>query len=478
MYYFPDLCFNSLTMDREEALKIYKLGEEVTVEKLLELSAEIDRLKGTSPTSPTTPSGQTPPFLKPNKKKRKKKPGQKPGHKGFSRTHIKPGTENRTVHHPLENCPNCGTSLVDYKPQTNDRYIEDLADTKTEIVKHVEERKFCPCCKKLVKAPFSDALPGSVIGLKLAIFSAFLHYFIGISLRNIQRVLKAVDGHVVTIGGLAHIWGRLANLLEGQYTQIAQEIKTARVVGGDETGWRIAGKLGWLWAFVTDNACIYLIEPFRNGKVVKRFLGKKFRGTLICDFWGAYNKIAAAFKQRCLYHLFTELRKVDAKTPSSNQEIWEAWCKKLSRLLKDGLRLSRKLGKIPAEDYNRLKETLLKRLEEMIQEDSLHKDVKRLSKRLRRHQSEIFTFLDNPNGVSPFNNISERAIRLAVLMRKISQQNRSFKSARTQAILMTIFKTAHMRGQNPYETVLSMVKNILKTRKKVINSLEEEKLAA
>ncbi|MDP2815109.1 MAG: hypothetical protein Q8O19_00335, partial [Rectinemataceae bacterium] len=32
--------------------------------------------------------------------------------------------------------------------------------------------------------------------------------------------------------------------------------------------------------------------------------------------------------------------------------------------------------------------------------------VKRLSKRLRRHKDEIFTFLNNPHEISPYNNDS------------------------------------------------------------------------
>ncbi|MDP2815768.1 MAG: hypothetical protein Q8O19_03710 [Rectinemataceae bacterium] len=46
-------------------------------------------------------------------------------------------------------------------------------------------------------------------------------------------------------------------------------------------------------------------------------------------------------------------------------------------------------------------------------------------------------------------------------MRKISQQNRSFAAARVQAILMTVFRTAHLRGQNPFETVLALIQKTI-----------------
>ena len=462
-------------ISHDKAEEIFEAGKDAVVSKLRELSAEIDRLKGLSPDSPTTPSGQKPPFLKDNKKKRKKRPGQKTGHKGSSRAALKPEDAQTTIRHTLEECPFCNTSLAESVAQTRNRVIEDIPKVAVEVVNHILERKWCPCCKKQVEAPMTDALPGSVIGIRLAVFSAFLHYFVGVSLRNIKLLLQVSSGHNVSIGGLSQIWERLANLLELEYDMIAAHIRTAKVVGGDETGWRIAGKLAWLWTFVTEDACIYLIEPFRNGKVVRRFLGKKFNGTLTCDFWGAYNKLHAAYKQRCLYHLFTELKKVDSKDPSDD---WKSWRKSLSRILKDAIRLSRKHGKIAVEDYSRLQNYITDRFEAIISATSSDADVKRLCKRLLRHKEEIFTFLDNPL-VSPYNNLAERSLRPSVLMRKISQQNRSLKAARVQAILMTLFRTAHVRGQNPFEIVLEMAKNTIGTAVCVnLNSELKEKLAA
>ena len=99
----------------------------------------------------------------------------------------------------------------------------------------------------------------------------------------------------------------------------------------------------------------------------------------------------------------------------------------------------------------------------LIELDSKDPNVKRLSKRLRRHKDEIFTFLNNPDEISPYNNDSERIIRPSVIMREISQQNRSFAAARIQAILMTVFRTAHLRGQNPFETVLALIQKTIET---------------
>lgn len=462
-------------MTKEETYKVYEAGKEATSQKLMELSAEIDRLKAISPNSPTTPSGQKPTFLKKEKKNRKKKPGQKIGHKGVARRSLRPEDATRTVIHPLPSCPDCGIPLPGKPTEIRVRLTEDIPVVSVEVVKHEIERKHCPNCRKIVEPPVTDALPGSTIGIRLAIYSAYLHYFIGVSMRNICRLLHTSSGHTVSIGGLFHMWNRLATLLEAEYDRIAQSIQGAKVVGGDETGWRICGKLAWLWAFATDKACVYIIDKSRGSKVVRRFLGKVFKGTLISDFWGAYNKIKAIAKQRCLYHLFTELRKVDMKTTAPE---WKEWRKKLVRLLRDAVRLGKHWETLPNLKYLQKKTALHDRLADLIGNPSTHPDVTRLIKRLKRHKEELFTFLDNPLEISPYNNHLERMMRPSVLMRKISQQNRSPQSAWVQAVMMTIFRTFYMQGGNPFEKMLEVVQNQIVSGKALRKAAQKEKLAA
>jgi hypothetical protein len=118
----------------------------------------------------------------------------------------------------------------------------------------------------------------------------------------------------------------------------------------DETGWRLSGITHWLWCFATQTICYYLITPGRGSPVVKNVLGVLFKGILITDFFGAYNQITALAKQKCFYHLFTELVKVDRR---NNSLAWHLFRKQLSRLLKDAIRLSEKREKITIEVLRR-----------------------------------------------------------------------------------------------------------------------------
>ena len=79
-------------------------------------------------------------------------------------------------------------------------------------------------------------------------------------------------------------------------------------------------------------------------------------------------------------------------------------------------------------------------------------NVKRIVKRLRRHQSDLFTFLD-VEGVASDNNFAEREIRPAVILRKNTYGNQSDDGAETQAILMSIFRTLRRRGLDPLHEI-------------------------
>ncbi len=157
---------------------------------------------------------------------------------------------------------------------------------------------------------------------------------------------------------------------------------------------------------------------------MQKFFAEAFDGVLITDFWAAYNSLCAEDKQRCLVHLLRELSAVDEKNDSAE---WKAFSKKLRRLLRDGIRL-RKREDFSPERYRSRIERIDARLMELARGNYTDADAKRLAKRLRRHCDEIFTFLDRPE--VPFdNNLAERMIRPAVVLREKSQSHRSGRGA-------------------------------------------------
>jgi hypothetical protein len=134
----------------------------------------------------------------------------------------------------------------------------------------------------------------------------------------------------------------------------------------------------------------------------------------------------------------------------------------LRRLIRDSIRLSKRRPELPPERFAARRLRLGRRLHDLLAQSWEERHARRLVKRLRRHEGELFTFLDHPE-VPHDNNHSERILRPAMILRKNSYANGSEAGAETQAVLMSVFRTLKQRGHNPVSAVLEAVRTSLKT---------------
>jgi len=181
---------------------------------------------------------------------------------------------------------------------------------------------------------------------------------------------------------------------------------------------------------------------------------------LVSDFWGACNAVACALRQTCLVHLIRKLEQTE-KYKSLDGD-WDAFSKKLRRLLGDAIRLWRRREELKEATYQSRRTRLTQRLKELVAGDWSSVHSKRLLKRLRRHQDDLFTFFD-VEGVPFENNSAERAIRPAVIIRKNSYGNRSEVGSDCQSVLMSVFRTLKQRGQDPIGTLVTALREYLTT---------------
>ena len=121
-----------------------------------------------------------------------------------------------------------------------------------------------------------------------------------------------------------------------------------------------------------------------------------------------------------------------------------------------------RVPKCRQETYASRRVRLATRLQELLATPWKDRHAKRLIKRLRRHQNDLFTFLDQPD--VPFdNNTAERGVRPAVIIRKNSYGNRSERGADCQSVLMSVFRTLKQRGHDPIQTITQALASYLTT---------------
>jgi len=447
-------------LTEQQARAIFRQGEEAVVFALLRQAKMIGETRPAADRtpSPSTPSGMTPVYTKPSAKpKRGRRPGRKAGHPGSRRG--KPDRVDQTKTHRVGRCPCCGGSLRRGR-RTRTRYTEDIPqDVQPVVTKHVIHRDWCPQCKQHVEPTVSDALPGATIGNRVLVLGAWLHYGLGNTLSQIVEVFNHHLQFKLTPGGLVQMWHRLAEVLYAWYEQIQREALDSAVLHGDETGWRVNGKTHWLWCFSNHHLTYYMIDRSRGSPALLKFFTEAFEGTLISDFWGAYNAVAGGRRQKCLVHLLRDLENVEHYKKADGD--WPDFAKKLRRLLRDAIRLWKR-DEVSEQEHASKRARLHQRLADLIDADWQHADARRLVKRLRRHRDDLLTFLDVAG--APFdNNHAERAIRPAVIIRKNSYANRSDRGADTQAVLMSIYRTLKQRGHHPLNTLVQALETYLTT---------------
>ena len=278
---------------------IYSQGPEAVVFALLmqakRIAEQQTEAAAQSHETPSTPSGMKPTYQKPPGKRHKRPPGAKPGHLGSRRK--PPDRIDRRKTHQAKCCPNCGGRLQRCN-ETRTRYTEDIPHIQPEVTEHTIHRDWCPKCQKQVEPTVPDALPGSTLGNHVLVLSAWLHYGLGNTLSQIVEVFNFHLQMKITSGGLVQMWYRLQAILYAWYEQIQQQALHSAVLFADESGWRVDGKTHWLWCFTTRNLTYYMINRSRGSPALMKFFVEEFAGTLVSDFWGAYNAVVCACDRR------------------------------------------------------------------------------------------------------------------------------------------------------------------------------------
>jgi hypothetical protein len=182
---------------------------------------------------------------------------------------------------------------------------------------------------------------------------------------------------------------RMAGWFEAEYEKLILRMRVSKVIHADETGWRIDGENAWTWVFTQPLLTLFVIDRSRGGAVVKDVLGQAFTGTLVSDFYGAYDQLDCP-KQKCLTHLLREIKEEGEK-----DEVFagDAWVMKLRKWCKDAIAQKKKWKQPSDPKYERGASRLEDRLDELIRIEPGHVEAKRLSKRLKKHRPNLTRFL-------------------------------------------------------------------------------------
>ena len=367
---------------------------------------------------------QAAPFRREERKKippeKHKPPGQKPGHRGVCRK--EPDHIDQTVELPLDHCPMCSGPVTDVERM--EQVIEEIPPTRPRVVKVITYRGRCARCRTVqshhpLQTSYGQCAAKVQLGPRALSLGACLNKVHGLTMRKTCRVLQDLCGLRVTAGGLSQALSRIAGRVEGLYERLIADIRGSAAVFADETSWWVGGPGYWLWVFTTAEQTVYRVDESRGSKVVRDVLGEDFGGMLVSDCLSSYDP-ADYRKHKCIAHHLRAISKAMELPGTTDDGYLVAW-----RIFFLGvIALHRLREVVSAEDF-----AAKRGLMERWRDDLLGRPVGQsgdvaVRNRLVKQRAHLLGCLYEP-AAEPTNNRAERALRPAVVTRKVSCGNKT-----------------------------------------------------
>ena len=422
------------------------------------LQAEIERLRKQLEEALRSLKRQAAPFSKGKPKSDPKRPGRKGGadygHRAFRAV---PDRVDEKIAVPLpKRCPDCGGQVI--HDSTQPQFQEDIV--RQTIVRRFDiEIGHCVGCRGHVQGRHplqtSDALGAArvQVGPQALTLAAHLTKQMGISHERAAQVLEWGYGLEVGRSALCRAMTRLGKKAEPTYQELQTVVRHSLINQLDETGWRVAAHLEWLWVCVSAEVTIYAILPGRGFAQAASILGEDYAGFLNHDGWQPYYRFVDAFHQTCLSHLIRR-----CKDMIETASAWAArFPQAVMQTLLEGLTLRDRYQREEISWHGLQGATglLAAHMERLLAKTFRDPANRRLAKHLRHEQPWLFTFLHCP-GIEATNNAAERALRPAVVARKTWGGNRTENGAKTQQILISILTTCRQQGKDSFDRITEL----------------------
>jgi len=410
-----------------------------------DLTARVNDLETKLEESQREAKRQAAPFRIPDKKRKAdpRKPGRPAGHPGAHRQPSKP--VNEVIVQPLECCPNCGGPVADLRPVK--QIIEEVADTPLRVVDLTTYTGRCLRCGQVrsthpLQTSTAEGAAGVHLGPRLQAIIASLRHGLYLTTRKVCRVANEAFGVRVTPGAVADLSSRLAMRLEPEYDALAQHLRQSPGVYVDETSWWLGGKGRWLWGFTDLECTLYRVHASRGRDVILDTLGPDFKGVLSSDCLVIYEDVCER-QSKCFAHHAKAVRQAIDSRPDGATPFLQA-----VRLF---LKFLPKLKTLPAElspgQWLEVRRQLVEAIEASVRPVRSDPHEERVANRLRKHSDHLLACLDYP-WIESTNNRAERALRPAVIGRKLSCGNKTAHGAHVWEIMASLAATWAQRGRS------------------------------
>jgi len=435
--------------------------------------AELRARLGKNPrnsSKPPSSEGYSKPSADKKKRSLRKRSGRKPGgQSGHEGTHLeRVEVPNAEALHEPQGCEGCGGDLAGaarLEDGEESRQVFDLPEAIVLwVIAHVAVRRLCKGCGQISTGRFPRGVTAPVqYGPLLRALGVYLHVFQHIPYDRARQFILDLAGAEVSTGTLKAWVDQAAAGLTEFDEQLRGLLSKAPVVHFDETGARIAGRLGWVHSASTEELTRYTSHE-KRGVIAMDAAGVlgDFQGVAVHDGWKSYSTYKDAIHALCGAQHLRELL--------AAEEAGQGWAAVMSCLL---LHTKETVDHAKANGLEALTETTLAELRASYRAviaagyeespglaENASQKIKRtepqnLLLRLDQKQDEALRFATDLR--VPFtNNLAEQDIRMVKLQQKISGCWRTDEGAERYLRVRSYISTARKQGQRPLQVLTQL----------------------
>jgi len=465
-------------VERAEAEGIYEQGREAVVRVLLALSAQNERLQSQVDAltarvgrqderivqlerrlNRSSRNSSTPPSVDPPSKtpKRGKDPsgrsqGAQQGHEGHGRELLPLSAVDEVIEHWPERC-GCGhvfaagELLAVGEPLRHQ--VEELPVISAQVIEHRAQRVCCPGCGEQTRARLPGDIANSAFGPRFQAAVAALSVRNRVSRRDVVELCEELFGARVCAGTVDAILTRISDALEDPYEDLLGRVRASESLNMDETGWRLKGAQRALWGMFSERHAVFAVAPGRHEQHAKRLL-QGHEGIVTSDRWWAYSHLPLSRRQVCWSHLRRDFT-AHAEGLAAEKEFGEHglaicervfWAWEVFQHTRDRRELKHTIRSLQRE-YKPI-------IRRYASKHARNKRCRGMARNLLKAWPALWSFATH-DGVQPTNNHAERALRSAVIYRKLSLGSQSEDGERRIERLLSTHTTCRLQHRSLFD---------------------------
>jgi transposase len=416
-------------------------------QQVQDLKARLDQNSTNSSRPPSSdPIGvKRRPPTPPSKKRR----GGQKGHPRRMRALVPPERVDSVTECKPTACRRCGHALSGEDSEPLRHQVAELPPIEPEVHEYRLHRLLCPHCKTTTRGALPDGVPRTAFGPRLHAVLGVLTGAYRLSKRQVAQLGSDLLGLTISIGMIAKLERITAEVLEQPVAELAKQVKSADAANIDETGWREGGRKAWLWVVVTGLGIVFRIVPSRAGAVAAELLGEEPKPIVISDRFPGYEWIKLRSRQVCWAHLRRDFQamidrdrggaEVGRQLLWQSNKLFEYWHK-----VRDGT--------VRRSTFHQHLSWLRPMVRLSLERGARCGCAKTAATcgELLRLWDCLWTFT-RVDGVEPTNNAAERALRHAVIWRRISGGTDSEAGSRFVERMLSAVATCRQQNRSVLE---------------------------